>query len=281
MDYRLISIDVDGTLLDEKGDLPPENFSALWKAKRKGVHIILNTGKPASTLDGLIDILGIQDPAVTITGGLIVERDVQKHWRVVKGYPIPLSALKSLAQLFEGIPVTIFVLLVERNLIFSSPNDPLTNQNLPALLIKTHFSPYEMVDHNPLTDPEVFSQPVYGVKVYCVDENLIDRLYKKMRQADIFGIQFHHSSFGTIDIHSMDTSKMIALHYIACQYNIPPSQVIALGDNETDLAVVQWAGYGAILANGPSIVRARAPHIVPGNEECGVAHVVRKYLLEE
>jgi hydroxymethylpyrimidine pyrophosphatase-like HAD family hydrolase len=74
---------------------------------------------------------------------------------------------------------------------------------------------------------------------------------------------------------------MVALQYIASQLNISPSQVIALGDNETDLAAVQWAGYGAIMANGPSIVRARAPHIVPGNQESGVAHVLNQYLLKE
>lgn len=281
MDYRLISLDVDGTLLDDQGNLPPENHSALLAARANGIHIILNTGKPASSLDPLIDQLGIQDPAITLTGGLIVQRDAQKCWQVIKGHPISLPALQSLAHLFQGTPLTLFVILVNRNLIFVDQNDQVTNHNLHTLLKKTNFPPYEMVDHSPLTDPEILAQPVYKVMLNSHDENLIDAMYSRMRQAAIPEIQFHISSFGTIDIHAVDTSKMIALQYIASQLNVPPSQVIALGDNETDLDVVQWAGYGAIMANGPFIVRARAPHIVPGNQECGVAHVVKQYLLKE
>ena len=281
MNYRLISLDVDGTLLDEQGGLTAENHSALLAARAMGVHIILNTGKPASSLDCLIDKLDIQDPAITLTGGLIVQRDAYKCWRVIKGHPIPLPALQSLARLFQDTPVTIFVNLVDRNLIFVGQNDQVASQNLMTLLNNTHFSPYEIVDHSPLIDPEIVSLPVYAVKVNSHDEKLLEFMYSRMRQAAIPGIQFHNSSVSTIDIHAADTSKMVALQYIASQLNISPSQVIALGDNETDLAAVQWAGYGAIMANGPSIVRARAPHIVPGNQESGVAHVLNQYLLKE
>jgi hydroxymethylpyrimidine pyrophosphatase-like HAD family hydrolase len=241
----------------------------------------LNTGKPASSLDGLFDELEIQDPAITLTGGLIVQRDAQKRWRVIKGHPFPVPALQSLARLFQGTPVTIFVNLVDRNLIFLGQDDQVNNQNLITLLKNTHFSPYEIVDHSPLANPEILSLPVYAVKVNSHDEALLASMYSRMRQAAISGIQFHNSAVSTIDIHAADTSKMIALQYIASQLNIPPSQVIALGDNETDLAAVQWAGYGAIMANGPSIVRARAPHIVPGNQESGVAQVLNQYLFKE
>lgn len=281
MNYRLISLDVDGTLLNDQGNLLPANRSTLLAARAQGIHIILNTGKPACTLIPLIDQLDIHDPAITLTGGLIVQYDNQKNWQIIKGYPISPSALQLLAFLFQNIPLNLFVFLENRNLIYVNHHDSATNDYLKHLLEKTNFQPYEMLNYSPLLDADVLAQPVYKVMVNSNDENQIETLYAHMRRTEIPGIQFHISAFGTIDIHAQETSKMIAMQYIANQLRVPSTQVIALGDNETDLDVVCWAGFGAIMANGPDSIRVQAPHIAPANQEAGVAYIVNQYLLKE
>lgn len=280
MDYKIISLDVDGTLLTDQGILPNENRSALLAAKANGVHIILNTGKPADSLSTLFDQLDLHEPAITLTGGLIVQRDENDHWQVIKDYPISLSALQSLAELFQGTSLTLFVLLADRSLIHFDRHDPVTQQYLSTLLANTSFPQCEEFDRSPLLEAQVLTQPVYKVMLNTHDQQTINVMYERMRRANISGIEFKMSAKGTIDIHSDKTGKLNALQYVAGMMNVSASQVMAMGDNETDLDVIRWAGYGAIMANGPESVRLQAPHIAPGNQDCGVAHVVNRYLLK-
>ncbi len=281
MDYRLISLDVDGTLLDDQGNLPEANRTALLKAKTDGVHIILNTGKPASTLTSLIDQLEIGDPAITLTGGLIMQRTARDQWQVIKRYPISQMALQSLVPFFTIIPLALFVLTENRNIIYFYGSDPSFNTYMKSLLRKTNFQPAEFFDHPPLTDPQVLDQQIEKVMVISNDEQKIASLYSAMRSAHIPGIEFHISAFATIDIHAAETSKKVALEYVASLLDISASQVLALGDNETDLDVIQWAGFGAIMANGPRVIKEQAPHIAPSNQAAGVAQIINQYLLKE
>jgi Cof subfamily protein (haloacid dehalogenase superfamily) len=281
MDYQIISLDVDGTLLNDQGNLPVANQSALLKAQVQGAHIILNTGKPISTLESLINQLDIHDPVITLTGGLIAQRDAQNQWETIKRYPIPTHSLQLLFSIFQDIPMALFVLSENRNIIYINRFDTVFNEYLRTILQRTSFQPVELFDHPPLMDPEVLAQPIEKVMVISDNEESINALYAQMRTAKIPGIEFHISAFATIDIHAVETSKKIALQYIADQLGVPSTQVLALGDNETDLDVVRWAGFGAIMANGPHSVKIQAPHIAPGNQEAGVAHIINKFLLKE
>lgn len=281
MDYRIISLDVDGTLLNDEGILPEANRSALLKAKTRGAHIILNTGKPASTLNPLIEQLEIHDPVVTLTGGLITQRIAPDHWQVIKRYPISQISLQLLASFIKIPPLAVFALSENRNLIYYYGSNAAFETYMRALLQMTNFQPLETVRHLPLANAEVLRQPIEKVMLISNDEQKIATLYSEMRQAKIPGIEFHISAYATIDIHAVETSKKIALQYIVNQLGVSSSQVLALGDNETDLDVVKWAGFGAIMANGPHAIKMQAPYIAPSNQEAGVAQIINQYLLKE
>ena len=279
--YRMISIDIDGTLLDDKGNLPLANLQAIRAAKKKGAHIILNTGKPAHTFSDLMDELTIDDAAISLTGGMIVKKDDKNSWNIIKGFPINLQAMESLAGLPLSSKVIVFVFTATKSYIYVPGGDEAVWNAFQELMQKTNFQPYELIDRSPLLIPEIIQEPVYKVCFNSHIENEVSELYSRMTRANIPDIDFDLSAFATIDIHASNTSKGKALEFLAGYYNIPKSQVMAFGDHETDMDAILWAGFGAVMSNAPDEVKLKAKNIAPSNQDCGVAKIINQYVLVE
>jgi hypothetical protein len=76
-----------------------------------------------------------------------------------------------------------------------------------------------------------------------------------------------------------EAEKATALALVAKELGIPADEVIAMGDSESDLAMLRWAGLGIAMRNSPDIVRKEALHIAPSNDEDGVAWAIIRFLL--
>jgi Cof subfamily protein (haloacid dehalogenase superfamily) len=277
----MISLDIDGTLLDDQGGLPLANLQAIQAAKAKGAFIILNTGKPAHTFARLMDQLHIADAAIALTGGMIVQKIAENGWKVLKGFPIHPDDVAAIAQILRGSKATVFAFSAWKSTIYVPRKNQEAWNVFQALMKKTNFEPFELVDHTPLTDPAITGEPIYKICINSYNEPEINDIYDRLQQANITGINFALSAFATIDIHAAKTSKQIALEYLANYYDVPRSQVMAFGDHETDLDVIRWAGFGAVMANAPDYIKKQAPFIAPSNEDCGVAYVINKFLVME
>lgn len=88
-----------------------------------------------------------------------------------------------------------------------------------------------------------------------------------------------YSCTRTIDISPRPSGKLQAIQFLCGLYDLDPENVMALGDYETDLEVICWAGVGAVMANAPDFVRAKAPLLAPDNDQAGVATMIEEYVL--
>ncbi len=84
-----------------------------------------------------------------------------------------------------------------------------------------------------------------------------------------------------LGIYAAGTSKERALSRVAERIGVDASAVLAIGDNLNDIGMVQWAGVGVMVANGPDAARAVADWIAPTNNDSGVAVAIEKFVFTE
>jgi hydroxymethylpyrimidine pyrophosphatase-like HAD family hydrolase len=75
-----------------------------------------------------------------------------------------------------------------------------------------------------------------------------------------------------------DADKATALALVAADLGVAAEETVAMGDSESDLAMLRWAGLGIAMRNSPDVVRREALHIAPSNDEDGVAWAINKFL---
>ena len=98
---------------------------------------------------------------------------------------------------------------------------------------------------------------------------------------DIPGIELTRSSPRNVEINPAGVNKARGIEELAAFFDIPLSQVMALGDEENDLPMIKAAGYGVAMGNGSEDVKAAARFITDTNNQGGWAKAVRKYALSE
>jgi hydroxymethylpyrimidine pyrophosphatase-like HAD family hydrolase len=76
-----------------------------------------------------------------------------------------------------------------------------------------------------------------------------------------------------------DAEKATALQVVCKELGVDAKDVIAMGDSESDIAMLKWAGLGIAMRNSPDEVKAAALHVAPSNDEDGVAWAVLKFLV--
>jgi hydroxymethylpyrimidine pyrophosphatase-like HAD family hydrolase len=86
-----------------------------------------------------------------------------------------------------------------------------------------------------------------------------------------------HSLFG--ELTALGISKGSALAALAARMGIAREQVVAIGDHENDLPMIEWAGLGLAMGNAIPAARALADAVIPSVQEAGVAWAIERYIL--
>lgn len=78
----------------------------------------------------------------------------------------------------------------------------------------------------------------------------------------------------------MEVSKGYGLEYVSNRLGISPDEIIAIGDNENDISMLNYSGLGVAMGNALEKTKSEANIITSSNDEDGVAKVIEKYILE-
>ena len=73
--------------------------------------------------------------------------------------------------------------------------------------------------------------------------------------------------------------KISAIETLCQSHNIQRSEVLALGDYDTDMEIIRWAGVGALMMDAPQSLKLQAPGIAPSNDDHGIAHMIRAFVV--
>jgi Cof subfamily protein (haloacid dehalogenase superfamily) len=270
MRYRLIAIDLDGTLLNEKKAVSPANAAALKRAAAAGAKIMISSGRIFPEAELAVRGLDSVSLISACNGADIFDLTTRKG----KGSrPLPPEALDGIVAVLRDSP--LFYSLYTHDTVIIEKGIPARFACYKAY-IEGRFARSVFVDD--IRDPgPVAADGVYKIYAMSPDERETARVRASIErrvEADISS-----SYANNIEITAKGVNKGSALATIEREYGISREEMIALGDSENDLPMLNYAGLPIAMGNAEPCVRDAAKAVTLSNEEDGVAAAIEKYLL--
>ncbi len=268
MDYKMIVLDLDGTLTNREKKITPHTKEVLMEAQERGKIVILASGRPAYGVVPLARELQLEKYGgyiLAYNGGIIMNC---KTDQVVFGKQLPVEANRTIAQLAEDHGVDI--LTYEGARIIAS------NGECPYTKLESRINHLEIQQVDSFKDYVTFPVPKF---LMADDGDYLALVEPKVKAALGKNFSVYRSEPFFLEILPKGIDKAKSLERLLEILGIPREQMIACGDGYNDLSMIQYAGLGVAMGNGVLPVRKAADYITLSNEEDGVAHVVEKFML--
>lgn len=265
MSYKLIAVDVDGTLLDSKGNLTPETIEAIRKVVAAGLIFTICTGRPIQGVEPLIDKLGLDLPFITYNGAMIV---MGKSRKILYAQTMRAEDAFSIYKLGKKLQTT--VILWVNNQFYVSPLGP--DAANYGELSRTQPLPVTNLD-------DLIAQGVTKVLFYDNPEK-INHWAETVGPSVPPTVNYCTSQPFLLEFFDQKVSKANALARLGAYYGLTREEMIAIGDGQNDLSMIRYAGLGVAMANADPAIQQEADYVTGSNDKNGVAHVIYRFCLE-
>jgi len=273
---RVLALDIDGTLLNSRGEISPRNRAAIAAAREAGVRIALVTGRRYPAAKRIADLLPGLTSLVLHNGGLVVEDSL-----AIRVRPLARSsaiALVTFAKTVGADPVVHFghagegLLYVEN----ASPSHTL----LAYYLSRSHpdvrvVESLEAVLEEEADDP---LQVMFGGSMNEMSE-LASGIEARGLEIRALRTVYPNDNLSLIDVVAPSVDKSEALQFLCARWGVEIDEVLAIGDNWNDRDMLLAVGKGCVMGNADPGLRALGLEVLPGNDEDGVAFAVERFVL--
>ena len=266
MEYKLIALDLDGTLMSHDLRISSRVRRAIRRAMDKGIIVSLASGRAFGSMLPYVEDLGTTGPVIGYQGCKIVLPETRE---VIYRASIPLPDAHLLLRFAQSRDLDITVYVDDHIYLreFRHPQEFYDKWfGLPLVLVDDLVA-------------GVYHSPTKVIIIGEGPEN--DRLMPElqMRFGSMLNIVRSHTLF--IEGVPLGVSKGTALERVAADLGIPQEQTLAIGDAGNDTEMVAWAGLGVAMGNAQEEVKAVADFIAPSVEEDGAAVAIEAFCLGE
>lgn len=263
MNYKLLAADIDGTLLNSKGQLTDRTISAVKKLIDKGFMFVLSTGRPYQGITKFINALGLENmPYILYNGAMIMEGG---------------ETIYSLT-LQEDIATKI----VEEGHKRNSTQICWANNQLYSEFDSEKVQFYKAISGvEPVIVENLAEVSKLGItKLVWYDDPASTAMYHEQMQT-LMGnvVNVHPSRIDFLEFVNKECSKAVALNIIAEKFNIDISQTVAIGDGFNDLPMLTAAGLGVAMGNANDKVKTKCKMVCCSCDDDGLARFIEDYLL--
>ncbi len=286
--YKLIAIDLDGTLLNSYGQVSEKNKEALIKAKNSGAEIVLASGRSTTSVRNIASDLGVCKYIICGNGSLIY--DLSKD-EIIYDKFIDKKKVLQIIQICEENSIYYNVYTEDMVIAKSLNNNVLfyyqENSNKPdskKTKINLVQDIYKYVE-------EMDNQNILKITISDNDTIIFNGIIRKLREVkDIDVLDVAHMSRKIIksgteefsigyyytEITSKNVDKWYAVEYLMNELNVPKEEVVAIGDNVNDKIMIENAGVGVTMGNSAPYIKEIADMVVVDNNQDGVAEAINK-----
>ncbi len=265
MAYKLIAVDIDGTLLNSESQLTERNRAAILRAVDKGVVFTVSTGRPMCGVESINRLFSVDLPFITFNGAEVV---MGKSGR--KLFEQTLSPEDAGEIIAEGQRCGMTMMIWSGGMLF-----------IEAVNDKTEdYKKISGVEPAVVEDFEDLIQRGITKILWYDDITKIQRYQSELGARFAGRVNCHASRPMFLEFVDCKASKAIAMEKLGQHYGIRPSEMIAVGDGFNDLSMIEYAGLGVAMANAPQAVKDRADFITRSNDEDGVAHVIDQFIFD-
>jgi 5-amino-6-(5-phospho-D-ribitylamino)uracil phosphatase len=276
--YRMLAIDVDGTLVNSRDELTPTVCAALRRAAEAGVRLVLATGRRYARALPLVEPLGIETPIVSASGALI--KDALDHRTLHQANFDGDDLRKALAVVAaQGFDAVLYADTYAQGFDFFCPRLLVEE---PALKEYYELNPgCGLERHDLMTNPPpgIFAGFAMGTKpqMLAVHEALQTAVPEKLYTHVLRSPKYRGFM---CEIAPAGATKWSGIRRLADDWGITNDQICAVGDDVNDLPMIVEAGLGVAMENAVDELKQAADRIAPHHDADGLAEVVR-WILEE
>jgi len=262
MQYKLLALDIDGTLLNSKREITPGVRSAIQRAVDAGVTVLLATGRMYRAMYRINEDLGLSAPCMVYGGGQIV-----KDSKPIYECPIDSAAALEFLDWAHEIGMHAQIYLFD-DFVYEKENQYSREY--------AEFCNFPGVEFPNLRKMHTILTP----KILGISEpENIDRWEAMAKERFGDRLRITRSKPRFLEVNNPAASKGVALNELAKSLGLTAENCIAMGDATLDLPMIQWAGLGIAMDNADEVTKAGADFICPSCDEDGVAYVIDKFIL--
>lgn len=285
-DFKLIALDIDGTLITSNFTVTARTLKALAAAVESGLKVTIATGRFYHSARRIARIIGINAPLICNDGALI--KDVYTgETTFFKPLPMEMALdILGIASKYRSLSVQIFM---EDYKIFAGKDYHLL-QIKRFIKLSRRYSIRGC--YNYLRDmvfvPVKNGGDLFGAArlmnrppakiVVSADPEELDVFKREISQKFGGRIFLTTAIKNTVDILNGEVSKARGLAVLAESLGIERDEIIAIGDNINDIPMLEYAGLGVAMGNGPELVKQKADHVTASNDEDGIAVFIEDLL---
>lgn len=284
----LIASDMDGTLLNEKMTVPPENAAAIKKAAQRGIKFIVATGRSYGEVKPLIESVGIEAPIIAMNGAQVFD----EQGKVISTVSINKTVIRKIFHLLKSKGL-YFEVMTNQGTVSDSKMRRI--QNVASLLVDlqttdsfkiavslasarlelmniTYVDSYEKL----LDDPKVTILKVIAFS--AEKQKVLQPVTKELMTLGNLAITA--SSASNIEINHSNAQKGVALETYAKSLSIPMTQVMSIGDNLNDASMLEAASVSFAMGNATEEIKEVARYLTDTNVNHGVGKAIERAITE-
>jgi len=266
--YKLLALDLDQTLIGDDLTVSPRIQQAVQEAIEHGVRVAIVTGREAAVTSRFARQLNLNAPIVCAQGGLIY--DFRKE-EILHDERLPAEILPKVVKAAEDYGWNLSFESFDQMYLLNHSNHP---QEFLNLLPPEHLS---RVDDLLAALPELPRK----LLVTLNDPADRERIFSEMRSALGDAIYIVPTHPFLVEGLPCGVDKGRGLAWLADYFGIPQAEVIAIGDNDNDIPMIEWAGLGIAMGHASPGAKAAADWITKDFNHYGVAEAIEKFILRE
>ncbi|TKF73242.1 HAD family phosphatase [Vibrio sp. F13] len=265
--YKLIALDMDGTLLNSEKVISQENKDAIAKARAAGVKVVLASGRPLEGMQSKLDELSIdgEDDFVLFYNGSMVQNVSTKeiiHSEISNG-----KAAKEIAALAEQLGGYVHAFSKIHGLITPENNEYTGIEARINGLDITEFDFSQLEDDHEIIKTMIVAEPSKLTEIIGKLPQELKTQFTIVQSAPFF-----------LEFLNPNSNKGVGIEAIAKHLGIKAEEVICMGDAENDHHMLEYAGLGIAMENAMEETKKLADHITASNDDHGVAVAIEKFI---
>ena len=278
MKYKMMCIDMDGTLLGKGRKISEESKIALRKAREKGVQIVITTGRLYNNAAYFSELVGVDSPVIGANGAIIREK---RSNEIIYRSSFNEKITKKILELANKYRIVLhfhtvssiisnsYVSTTVARIVLPGRNHEDFKVNLRTIKGKEKW----------LKALGKYSDKVTKIIVFSTSAKRMEEFRKEIGKID--EITYFTSGNKSMEINMKEVSKGNAVKILADYYGIKREEVICIGDNENDVSMIEYAGLGIAMGNAIPKLKKIADYVTDTNKNDGVRKAVEKFILRE
>ncbi|MFS9092582.1 HAD family hydrolase [Streptococcus timonensis] len=271
MTIKLIATDMDGTILDSQGLLDlPRLEKILDRLEEKGIRFVIATGNEIHRVRQLLGHLTDRVVLIVANGAKIFENN-----QLIQVETWDNELVEKALTFFKGQEC-------QNQFVITSMNGGFVKEGTIFTQLDKFMTPemielfYQRMNFVEELHPELFGGVLKMSLV--VGEDRMDQVQEDFNQVFNGYVQAVSSGYGCLDIIQDGIHKAWALQELLKRWNIKSEEIMAFGDSENDVEMLELAGIAYAMENADEKAKAVATDIAPANSQGGVYQVLEAWL---